>query len=241
MRKKIIALILFLFPSRLSLPFARLVGGRSRYPLSARGGTRIGFSWIEADEIKLGAGARIGHGNFIRLPKLSMGGGAAIGRSNQIRGRFVLSMDERARINVGNKITSEAAGAREAVLKLGFNVAVTAGHVFDLTHDITLGANTTVAGLGTQIWTHSFYKSRQGTKSWRVDRPVTVGSCVYIGSRSILLGGVNIESCITLGAGTTVSKSLTKPGLYVSQGLRFIPFDPDEKGREIDESLLPRQ
>lgn len=83
---------------------------------------------------------------------------------------------------------------------------------------------------GTQIWTHSFFKSRQSlTKSVKSTKPVAIGKNCYIGSNCGIMPGVCISDGITIGSMTCVSKSLQREGLYVSQPIRFIEFDPDSK------------
>jgi hypothetical protein len=47
--------------------------------------------------------------------------------------------------------------------------------------------------------------------------------------------GICISDSITIGSHSTVAKSLCKPGLYVNQELRYIPFDYYEAYKKYDE------
>lgn len=140
-------------------------------------------------------------------------------------------MDERSEIVLQNKICRKLDPANnycKAVLHLKYHGKVGVKHLLDVTRDIIIGENTMLAGSGSQIWTHKFYFRKDGDGFVRVDSGVEVGHNCYIGSRCIILSGVKIGDCITVGANACVSKSILARGLYVSQPLRMIPFDPDE-------------
>jgi tetrahydrodipicolinate N-succinyltransferase len=58
---------------------------------------------------------------------------------------------------------------------------------------------------------------------------------VYIGARSLVSMGVRIANGAIVGAGTTVSKSLAEPGLYVSASTRRLPRpDPPENRPDLE-------
>ena len=130
-------------------------------------------------------------------------------------------------MNSQNKISSGPMHIKKPVTKLEMiNSALIMKHNLDLSDNITIDDNTTIAGVGTQIWTHAFYKS--ATRSAKVTAPVKIGKNCYIGSNAIICAGVTIGDNIAVGANATVSKDLTKPGLYVNQALRFIEYDGDK-------------
>ena len=104
-----------------------------------------------------------------------------------------------------------------------------------MTDDITILDNTILAGLETNIWTHSFYVSKSSGYVARIDKSVIIGRNCYIGSRCTILPGVRISDGVTVGAHVCVSKDLDKSGLYVSQPCRFINFDSDEKISSLKE------
>ncbi len=49
--------------------------------------------------------------------------------------------------------------------------------------------------------------------------------------------GGNITHDVAVGANTVVTKSLDKPGLYVSQGLRYIEYDADKTIEKLEKEL----
>ena len=111
-------------------------------------------------------------------------------------------------------------------------------HTLDLSDHITIGPNTTLAGVGSQIWTHAFYKSHSRTA--KVIGSVRIGADCYIGSNVVICAGVNIADGVAVGANATVSSDLTRPGLYVSQPLRFIEYNPDLAIDALEPQTCPR-
>ena len=190
----------------------------------------MGLSLILADEISLEDGARIRHLNVIICRKLIMKKGASIGKLNFIKGNFDLVMDERADINMQNKITSilrDELKRGRSKLHMRYHAKIGVGHLVDMTDNITIGENSMIAGAGSQLWTHGFYFSKVGDKVSRIDGEILIGNNCYIGAKCVICAGVSIPAITTIGANCCISKSLEKSGLYVSQPLRYIQFDPD--------------
>lgn len=145
---------------------------------------------------------------------------------------------EGSRIGNMNKISSASKiQYHEVVFHLGAKTNLNANHQLDMTDSIIVGNNSLLAGTQTQIWTHSFLIPKGKTRRVRVDSPVMIGDNVYIGSRCSIMPDVNIADNITIGAQTCVSKNLKEKGLYVSQPLRFIEFDADEKLKSFGEPI----
>lgn len=193
---------------------------------------RIGFSLLFVDQLVLQNGARIGHFNFILLRRLVMRHGAYFGRANLVHGPISIALATRAAIGNKNKIVRGPIGlvtSGPALLRLGELSKITADHRIDCTASLWVGDFSTIAGTGTQIWTHGYVHDMQGPGRYRVDGCVVIGSNVYVGSSCILTTGVHIADGIIVGAGTTVARSLTEPGMYVSAGLRRLhrPTDPN--------------
>ena len=192
---------------------------------------RIVFSIIIANKIELSEDARIGHFNIIIVDKLIMKRNSSIGHFNFIKGWFDLIMEEKSSIHLQNKIArilSPKNNYKKSSVHLNYHAKIGVKHEIDATSDVILDENCMLAGSGSQIWTHGFYFSKIGEKVTRIDGAVYIGKNCYVGARCIILAGVNIADAITIGANTCVSKSLDQQGLYVSQPLRYIPFDPDE-------------
>lgn len=169
-----------------------------------------------------------------------MGKNARIGHFNRIRDRFCVVMQEYAVIDNHNVIATVRKDFYESVcFTMHERSHITASHHIDMTSSFSLGAFSTIAGCGTQIWTHSYFHLKTG-KAVRVDGSVRIHDGCYIGSGSIICPNVEIVNGVSVGAGTSVSKSLTKRGLYVSQPLRFVEFDPDERISIMkDKQVLP--
>jgi len=194
------SILLFVFPTFI----ARILTG-SHHSISKS--ASIGFSWVRVDELIMSENSRIGNLNIIKGPMKVF-----IKRKGQIGNRNVVT-------RAGNGITWG-----ESILEIGLNSKITAEHKIDLCRSVSIGDNSILAGLKTQIWTHGYAHLKNGNR-YRVDGSVSIGSNVYIGSSCIINGGICISDNITTGSGSCVSKDLKDPGLYVSAPLRFIEKD----------------
>jgi acetyltransferase-like isoleucine patch superfamily enzyme len=65
----------------------------------------------------------------------------------------------------------------------------------------------------------------EGPDRFRVDGEIIIGNNVYLGSGVMINPGVVIADSINIGGNSTVSRSLTEPGMYVSQPLRHLSKD----------------
>lgn len=187
----------------------------------------IGFSLVLADELLLEKGIVIGHFNYISVHKLSMKKGAKIGKLNRIKGNIDVELDEKAFFdhkivaNGPNKILPVKGRSK---LYLGKGAHIVKG-LLNLSDSIYIGNNSTIAGSGSEFWTHSFYIGKELS---RVDGSIRIGDNCYIGSKCIFMPGIYVADNITVGAGSCVAKSLLDKGTYVNQALRFIPISTDE-------------
>ncbi len=86
-----------------------------------------------------------------------------------------------------------------------------------------IGDFSTLAGIGTQIWTHGYIHETKGIGRYRIDGRIVIGNNVYIGAGSIISMGVRVADGVIIGAGSTVARDLKEPGLYVSAALRYLP------------------
>ena len=222
-----IAVLLLLFPTSFVRHLARL-GGHRIAP-----GARIGFSLVLSRRIYLDSQTRIGHLNIIRNDRLLLRKGAYIGHLNTIHGPVGILLAKRAAIGNRNVVSRAARGVTygAAVFRLGELSKITASHSIDCTVSVTFGEFSTLAGKGSQIWTHGYVHAMEGAERYRVDGRVCLGRNVYVGSRAIITGGVNISDGIMVGVGTVVSKSISKPGMYVSSAIRYLPKPGDPRAR----------
>jgi len=149
---------------------------------------------------------------------------------NRLTGPFLCVLKERAGIGTANVIKR----ARKPVvwghsqLKLGILAKITSHHIIDCSRSVVMGDYSTLAGRGSQLWTHGYVHAPVGAERFRVDGGIKIGSNVYIGSSSVFNPGVRVVDHISIGAHSSVAKSLLKSGLYVSQALRHIPQDYEQ-------------
>jgi acetyltransferase-like isoleucine patch superfamily enzyme len=106
---------------------------------------------------------------------------------------------------------------------------ITSDHRIDCTATVHIGSFSTIAGTGSELWTHGYVHALQGAGRYRVDGRIRIGNNVYVGSSCIITTGVSLANGVIVGAGATVARSLTEPGMYVSAALRRLdrPGDPD--------------
>ena len=207
----------FVLPSRLAVIVLRCFGHQMAWD------ARIGFSLLLVDRLVMGVGARIGHGNLVQVRRLLLDHKARIGRSNILNGPLSICLRSHAEIGNRNKVLRgplPSVTYGTATFKLGRNSKITADHRIDCTQSVVLGCDSILAGSGSQLWTHGYVHEPQGGGRYRVDGPIFIGDCVYIGSASIVTTGVRIANNIIVGAGTTVARNLDQPGMYVSAAVR---------------------
>lgn len=231
--KYIVSILLLFFPVRIVKIICKLFHCNNTI---IGKNVKIGFSLIFADKIQLADNSCIGHLNFIKCKQMLMGGGN-IGHLNFIKGDFTIEMEMNSRIGNQNKISSLGNSYHNVKLLLKKYASINTRHLLDMTDSISIGEGTTLAGADSQIWTHGFYFSNTSLKKARIDAPVKIGNHCYIGARYTILSNVTVANGITVGANCCVSKSLFQQGLYVSQSLRFIEFNPDEKISKLGQPI----
>lgn len=153
---------------------------------------RIGLSYVSAESVAIGAHARIGHFTIIKsLQTLEVGPAAIIGHFNRISGAYQKPVFPHAQARLPQFIIKEHA-------------ALTHGHLVDCSDSVTIGALTTVAGYGTQFWTHEINVLR-GEQS---TRPIVIGRHCLVGSRALFLPGSMVGDRSVVAAGSVVRGQL---------------------------------
>ncbi len=151
---------------------------------------RIGLSWIEARQVVLGPGARIGHGNIVRpIETLLLDEGASIGPFNLVLGG-----------RQGDPRYFRHSPLRDARLVLGAHAQVTKRHIIDVSDRVEIGAFTILAGFATQILTHSIDYRACAQQTG----PVHIGANGFIGTGCIFLPGARVPDACVIGAGSVV-------------------------------------
>lgn len=188
------------------------------------GSVKVGFSLVFCPKMELAKGTRIGHFNLIKINKLELSEKSYIKHFNYFKGPFSLILKEKSGITYQNRIRRSYSPVSygDAMLYLGQNSFIVSNHLLDVTKSITIGDNSILAGLGSQIWTHGYYHANEGPDRVRIDGEVKIGDNVYIGSRCVFNPGVKVAKAIHIGAGSVISKDLLEPGMYVGQALRYL-------------------
>jgi acetyltransferase-like isoleucine patch superfamily enzyme len=220
-RKIIIGFLVFVLPSFLGVILLRVLGVRIGKKV------KIGFSFIATRDLEIGDNVIIGHFNLILNKKIILKNQSKIGYLNILKGPFTLILQKKAAIGNKNYFTRGPAGVTygESILELGELTKITTEHHVDLTRSIKFGDFSILAGINSQMWTHGYYHANTGKHRVRIDGSIVIGNNVYIGSGCIFNPGVKVSDAINLGARSIITKDLDKPGMYVSQGLRFIDND----------------
>lgn len=108
-------------------------------------------------------------------------------------------------------------------------------HFFNCTRSIEIGEGSCIAGIGSQFWTHGFMIGSK--KTIRVDGDIKIGKKCYVGSRSIVMSGINVVDCCCIGAGTIISKNLKESGIYVSSPMRKLENSVDERIEKFENPI----
>lgn len=117
---------------------------------------------------------------------------------------------------------------RRCELILGKSAGITSRHFIDCNGGVYIGDFTTVAGIRSQILTHSIdvYKNRQHAA------PVHIGKYCFLGTGVILLAGTSLPDYSILGAGSVLTKKHLEEGmLYAGNPAKAI------KKIDIDSTL----
>lgn len=199
------------------------------HPISS--GARIGVSLVLADRLAMAKGSSIGHLNLIVARRIAMREDAYIRSLNIIRRGMSLRFARMAAIGNRNNLVRgwTPQPVRPAILTLGELSKLTSEHYIEMCESIRIGNFTTLAGVRSQIWTHGYIHDEIGPGRSLITGPVIIGDNVFIGSGCILNCGIRIASAVSIGSGSSVAKSLDKPGVYVSQPLRYVDRRPEER------------
>lgn len=187
--KKYITLIILFFPWIIRKRLYRKLFG---YQIS--NSAYIGFSWIFPDELKLADNARIGSFTVCKNIKiLDLGVNARLGSLNWITGFPIL---EGYTGHFSNELD------RLPGLFMEQHSAITGRHIIDCTNTINIGAFSTVAGLRSQLLTHSIdiENSRQ------VSERIEIGKYCFIGTNSIVLKGSKVPDYSIFGSMSLINK-----------------------------------
>jgi acetyltransferase-like isoleucine patch superfamily enzyme len=185
-------------------------------------------------------GSRIGAFNLIKIRRLVMRHASYLGAANILKGRFSCCLARNAAIGnrnfvgLGNLLSAHP----PVLLKLGTWAKITASHYVNVEESIKIGEYSTIAGAGSQLWTHGYVHMSSGLDRAEVRGRITIGSNVYIGAHSCIGPGITIVDRVAVGAHSSVATSLERPGVYVSQPLRYVPSSGEERIAKLEKVEL---
>jgi acetyltransferase-like isoleucine patch superfamily enzyme len=187
----LVAIVTLLLPWALKRPLLNWLLGYQLDP-----NAWIGFSIVAVASARIGSGARIGHLTVCRgLTALEMGDYGQIGNLNWITG------------NGDNPMSRRGADCdAEVILSIGAHSAITNRHYIDCSDCVRIGAFTTIAGIRSQLLTHSIEleSCRQQTQ------PVAIGDYCFVGTGCIILPGAGLPDYSVLAAGSILRDQMDK-------------------------------
>lgn len=166
-----------------------------------------------------GGGGFYGYFNIIKdVNKFNIGKNAKVRSFNRFQNFDTCTLQEDALIVSKNEFfgTSKNISPFKDYenIVIGSKTIITRGHSFDLSDEIIIGKDVTFGGSGIQVWTHGF-----DLEHTKIQASVRLGDNCYVGSRSLIMPGVQVCDSASFGAGTIVSKSVIESGFYTSSNL----------------------
>lgn len=192
---------------------------------------RIGVSFLDVADVRLGPGARIGHLNLVRRVKvLEMGPRAQLGSLNHIVGPRTVA--------IADRVDTVAWPSR---LVLGADAIVFNQNFLDVSGEIRLEDRAMLAGGFSRVWSHG--PTPPGPDGVRGLRPavVVVGEDVYVGAGSTLLPDSVIAAGCTIGAASVVTRSAgeTPGAVLVGNPARPLAADNASERPRRDDAAVP--
>jgi acetyltransferase-like isoleucine patch superfamily enzyme len=156
----------------------------------------IGISIVDSRTVIIGKHARIGHFTMCKgLDRLVLSEYARVGNLNWITGGSDRTLE-------GPKIKTK----RDCALVLQEHSAITHRHYIDCSNSFSIGGFSTLAGVRSQVFTHSIDLSESRQKT----QPVAIGAFCFVGTGSILLPGAFLPNYSVLGAGSVLRSGFDK-------------------------------
>lgn len=158
--------------------------------------SKIGFSIVSAAKVKIGKEARIGHLTVCRdLCMLELDDYAQIGNLNWITG------------DGGNPLTRHKSNCLSyPSLKLGTHSSITNRHYIDCSDSLIIGSFSTIAGVKSQLLTHSIDIELNIQKACSI----IIGDYCFIGTGCIILSGSLLPSYSVLAAGSLLREQMNE-------------------------------
>ena len=146
---------------------------------------RIGLSYLDALNVTIGDGVRIGHFNVVRsVKRLSIGPNTVIANFNAF---------------FGTTYGPDFPG----IVDIGAEVSWMSHHFVDAAGNLQVSSQAVIAGRDTHFWTHEAQPFESGLRLMATR--VEIGSGAYVGARATLLG-CSVPPGAVVGAGSVVTK-----------------------------------
>ncbi|MBX2833991.1 MAG: acyltransferase [Micavibrio sp.] len=157
---------------------------------------KIGFSYVHAQKIVMGAHSKIGHLNIIRNLELFEIGESSVLKYKNCISALPLGSDKHFRHNTD----------RNPSFILGGHASIVKGHYFDCCDQIKIGNYVTLAGHGTSFFTHGINidENRQDCA------PIKIGHYCMIGSCCVITKGAVLPDQSLLAVGSVLHKPFTE-------------------------------
>ncbi len=171
---------------------------------------RIGLSYVDAAELTMAEGSRIGHFNVIRnVMLLELGEGSVIGQWNWLT----------AAIEFGS-LAPPAGGFRG--LKLGSYSAIASRHYLDSSGGIAIGHGSALAGVRSTLLTHEADVAAATIRA----APIEIGDHCLVSSNVNFTPGAIIPSRCVVAMGAVVTGRLQEEdALYAGVPARVVRRD----------------
>ena len=177
------------------------------------------------EEIEIGKNAIFGHHNLIMASRISVGEWASLGSNNQVlvnddfgvgNTTYVGSFNviEGTKVRIGNNVwwgdeNLVGHGGKWGVnseFELGSFSMVVGKCILNLSDRIRIGEHVGIGG-EVNIWTHGGYLSiLQGFPAQY--GPVTIGNCVWLPARTVVLPNVTVGSNVVIGTNSLLNKDI---------------------------------
>ncbi|MCX6129558.1 MAG: acyltransferase, partial [Proteobacteria bacterium] len=139
--------------------------------------------------------------------------GASCGRGVRLRGRLVLNNQGELKIGDGVSFHSGPSGCEITVqaaakMSIGARTMINSGCIFNASQNLEIGADC-LFGYGVVVLDSDLHELAPSQRHLRpVPRPVSIGDDVWIGSRAIILAGVNIGRGSVVAEGSLVNQNV---------------------------------
>lgn len=173
--KTAIALALVFLPKKLKPMAYRILLGYRIHPSA-----RIGFSYLCCQTLTVGAKTKIGH-------------------FNRIKGPIHVKIGSDVNVLTGNTWTGSAMSP-DGCVTIGDHCGVSIGHYFDAHGAIDIAEFTTIAGVGSQFFTHNIDVQSGSHKI----HPVKIGKYCLLGSACRVLPGATVSNYTVVAMGAVV-------------------------------------